>query len=281
MINITYNRKENQIIVLINEFIHNEHSFPLSVKFVDIVTKNVSYEEQVNKNTWVTWVGGEVISNVLIYTNDGNLLYEWKWHPMDHGNVIEKLLWVYLKDKQNKNISSNGLVIGTHDGRFGHWVYPVVNGMSDAVLIEGGNDQYNNLTKNFERYTNTSQMNVIVTTDGNPVDWYEGGEGYTNTIKKEHIHKWFNSNEITVSSKSSVSITDIMENELFDWIHMDVEGIDSDLIMSFNYYPNLIIYETMNLNENQLKNLEDWFDNNNYKLLNCGENSIAIKSPNT
>ena len=190
MININYDRTTNTTLVetknlrVISEFL------PLRVEFKNILTDEIHYEASLGENWWVEWCGGELITDVLIYDNQDNLLQKWKWDVELHGDIIEKTLWFYLKNRLNMGLTSKGLVIGTHDGRNGHWVYPIKNNLSNVTLVEGSEKQYRELVKNWGKNNNTETLNQIITTNGLDVEWFQGGEGYTDTILPGFIDEW-------------------------------------------------------------------------------------------
>ena len=103
----------------------------------------------------------------MIYSTNGTLLYEYKWDVTIHGDEIEKMLWFYLKSRNIQGLKSNGLVIGSHDGRNGHWIYPIKNGISQATLIEGSEQQFKKLSENYKNLTNIKLLNEIITTNDN------------------------------------------------------------------------------------------------------------------
>ena len=257
---------------------HIKSYLPLTAKFVNIVSGEIHFESELNSFSWCSWQGAELITDILVYTNEGKLLYEWKWDVVVHGDEIEKSLWFYLKSRNDSGIVSNGLVIGSHDGRNGHWIYPIKKNISTATLIDGSKKQFKDLKKNYKDYQNVKLKNTIVTVDGSDVTWYQGGEGYTDTIKEGFIENWVDKKEITKTTQSSISINTIMKDEQFDWLHLDVEGIDADLILSLEYKPNVIIYESMNLTQEETTRLKVWFDEFKYRTIVIGGNTMAMKN---
>ena len=205
------------------------------------------------------------------------MIFEKNWDVTEYGDLVEKDLWYYLKGRKNKGLKSNGLVIGTHDGRNGHWIYPIKHGLSTATLIDGSDNQYIELKKNYYNNPFVETRNLIVTTDGSDVEWYQGGEGYTDTVVKELIEAWLVDKPITKTSRNSVSINQLMFEKEYDWLHLDVEGIDGDLILCLDQKPNVIIYESMNLSEEMNHKLSEWFDKNGYVTITDNGNTIAKK----
>ena len=120
-------------------------------------------------------------------------------------------------------------------------------------------------------------MNTIVTVNGGTVEWYQGGEGYTDTVVSDLIHDWLDHSQITKVQKESVSFVELTNHNDFDWIHLDVEGIDGDLILSLEKLPNVIVYESMNLGKEMETKLNEWFVKNNYNVLVCNGNTMATR----
>ena len=277
MINITYNRNQNKTKVEVSKLDVIKQHLPLKVQFKNIITDEIHYETELKDYYWAEWCGSELITDILIYSSNGTLLHEYKWDVIIHGDEIEKMLWFYLKARQLKGLKSNGLVIGSHDGRNGHWIYPVKHKLTDALLIDGSDKQFINLVENYKHNSNVETLNTIVTTDGSYVEWYQGGEGYTDTVVPSLINEWLDSSEITKSYRKSVSINDLMKDKNYDWLHLDVEGLDGDLILALEQKPNIIIFEDENLDIVTKDKLKVWFIENSYETIKHICNTIAIK----
>jgi hypothetical protein len=276
MINISYNRTLNQTGVEVGNLTPIGGG-PVKVLLKNIISKEIHFTHTLNSNTWCKWSGAELITDILIYDVNDNLIHKHQWDILSDGDEIEKSLWFYLKSRKERGLKSNGLVIGTHDGRNGHWIYPVKQNLSTALLIDGSEKQFSNLTKNYEWNSNVKMINTIVTPNGGNVVWYQGGEGYTDTVVSDLIHDWLDDSQITKVEKESISFVDLTNSNNFDWIHLDVEGIDGDLILSLEKLPNVIVYESMNLNVDMEIKLKEWFDRNGYITLICNGNTMATK----
>jgi hypothetical protein len=277
MINITYDRSINLTRVEANNLQLIKEHLPLKVQFKNIVTGEIHYESELLDYWWTEWKGAEQITDVLIYSSNGTLLHEYKWDVTIDGDIHEKMLWFYLKARQLNGLKSNGLIIGSHDGRNGHWIYPVKYKLTDALLVDGSDKQFINLVENYKHNSNIETLNTIVTTDGSDVEWYQGGEGYTDTVVPSLINEWLDSSEITKSYRKSVSINDLMKDKNYDWLHLDVEGLDGDLILALEQKPNIIIFEDENLDIVTKDKLKVWFIENSYETIKHICNTIAIK----
>jgi len=279
MIQLKYDRVENSTLVFVND-LSMIGTNTVRIEFKNIITNEIHYTTNLSSNMWTSWSGAELITDVLVYSDNNKLLKEFKWDVTINGDEIEKILWYYLLNRKNKGFNSNGLIIGTHDGRNGHWIYPIKENLSKATLVEGGSAQFEKLKKNYIQYNNVEMINKIVTPDGGDVFWYEGGEGYTDTVIPGLINEWLDISEISKSMKSSISINEIFNSKNYDWVHLDVEGIDDKLIMALKYRPNVIVYESMNLSEEETAQLDSWFNENSYKKIVDNGNTIAIKNFN-
>jgi hypothetical protein len=279
MIKVNYDRKINHTSVSTDD-LSMVGTNSVRVEFKNIITEEIHYSTILSSNMWVSWCGAELITDVLVYSDNDKLLKEFKWDVTINGDEIEKILWYYLLNRKNKGLSSNGLIIGTHDGRNGHWIYPIKENLSNATLIDGGDIQFENLKKNYSLFNNVEMRNTIVTVEGGEVSWYQGGEGYTDTVVPELINDWLSGSEIKKSIKDSVSIKELFDSKDYDWLHLDVEGIDAKLIMSLEHRPNIIVYESMNLSEEEILELDLWFNQNLYKKITDSGNTIAIKNFN-
>ena len=277
MINYKYDRYTNATSFSVNDMTQVSDNLPLTLKLKNIITGEIHFEHQFWPNVWANWTGAELITDMLIYDSTGELIFEKKWDVTEYGDSVEKDLWYYLKGRQNRGLRSKGLVIGTHDGRNGHWIYPIKHDLSDATLIDGSDKQYVELVNNYKNKINVETKNLIVTTDGSDVEWYQGGEGYTDTVVKELIEAWVNDGTIVKTHRPSVSINELMEQDNYDWLHLDVEGIDGDLILCLEQRPNVIVYESMNLAEEMNNKLNEWFSINQYFTITDNGNTIAKK----
>ena len=170
-----------------------------------------------------------------------------------------------------------GIAIGTHDGLFGEWVPCVLEGITEAILVEASKPQFDNLKENFEKFYDVSLVNSLITTDGKPVEFFEGGKGYTNSVVERVIRGW-EKEEINSSIKESISINTLIETKV-DWLHLDVEGYDIKLLMGTDpeKLPNLIIFEYENSKEDENSQIKQYLTNLGYELDYSKVSCLALK----
>jgi hypothetical protein len=260
--------------------IFKSEQLPLKFKIKKVVSKEVIWETNLNSNMWAIFPSNE-INDVVVEDAQGNFIYQYYWDVLQHGSVFYKSLWMYCKGLINDGKKPKGLVVGTHDGEFGEWVPLVKNFMSDMLLVEGSEKQFNKLSQNFKGKQGVSFLNELITTDGSEVEFFEGGAGYTNSIVKRVIDHW-ETEEIHSSKRKSTSINNLIKNNLggkVDWIHLDVEGLDAKLLMSLNeeYIPNFIIFEDFNLLVDEKQEIIDWFSLRGFNLYSEGGICMAKK----
>lgn len=283
MIDYTYDRGNNtyRIETKSPTFLKKE-DFPLSVDFVKTVNGEIGWSTTLNENSWATWKGGDTPYDFVIRTATGRPI---KYHDFDverDGDTIEKTLWYHLQSITYAGQIPKGMVIGCHDGLFGHWVFPVIHQMTDVVLVDGSSRQLAAAEDNYSRF-GAKFVRAIVTTDGQPVQWHTGGEGYTDTVVKSVIDQFLADSDQLVELKESVRMRDLVLEHAadgLDWLHLDVEGLDADLIFDLPIEPTLIILETSHVKSNNQKYMKllSWFSQHGYRFQDDGLNGLAIKN---
>jgi hypothetical protein len=220
---------------------------PVTVKFIRQIGKKTIWSCELNSNSWATFPDNEMV-DTIICDKYGNLLYEKKWEVTEHGNFIYQKLWFTLLKNFHNGKKNHGVVVGTHKGDFGEWVPIIMKNLSTALLVEASEKQFTSLTDNYSTNSNVQLLHELVTPDGKECVFYEGGEGYTNSVLKRVIEYW-EKEPIVESKRNSVKFSELVDKNV-NWIHTDVEGIDPQLLMSLSdgqlHQLDIIIYEYNN-----------------------------------
>ena len=209
----------------------------------------------------------------------GNKLFEWVWDPFIHGDYAHQ----YFEIWSLNNVGSNGIAIGTHNGFTGEWVGPVNKGRLKATLVEASEPQFNELVRYYNGRTWINCVQSLITTDGKDIVFYEGGPGFTNSLSKDIILKHIDENLITGTIKPSKSINDLIiessEKGKVKWLHIDVEGMDGELIYAINddLLPELLLFESLHMENEYYDNLCSYLTNKGYSITKSGWNTICIK----
>lgn len=280
MIDIDYGEGQIKINTKYLSGVLTEEQLPLIIKIKNSISKDVIWETRLDSNMWASYPENE-LKDVIVEDSNGNLIYRYNWDVMQHGSIFYKSLWLYCKGLINKGEKPVGLVIGTHDGEFGEWVPLAKNFMSDMLLVEASETQFNRLTTNYKGKPGLSFLQELITTDGEDVEFFEGGKGYTNTVVKRVIDYW-ETEEVHSTNRTSISINQLIKDNFYkklDWLHLDVEGLDAKLLMSLESetLPNFIIFEDFNLNPEEKIEITSWFENQNYQLHSEGGICMSIK----
>jgi hypothetical protein len=256
---------------------YDEKQFPLHLMY-----KTLMGEIAWSTDLYPGWFSEySMISNTTIEIIDslGNKLFDWKWDPFVHGDYAHQ----YFEIWSLNNRGSNGIAIGTHNGMTGEWVGPVNKGLLKSTLVEASDIQFKDLLKyyNDKKWINCVQS--LITTDGNDVVFYEGGNGFTNSLSKDIIEKHINVKQITTTLKPSKSINDLIiessEQGKVKWLHIDVEGMDGELIYAIkdDLLPELLLFESLHMENEYYDNLCNYLTNKGYSITKSGWNTICIK----
>jgi hypothetical protein len=264
-------------------FDQNEKNFIFQIKR----NSEPIWECILNPNTWAYW-HCEYNDNIeaFIYDSNEKIISYFKLDYWTNQNATEQFFDTYIL----KNPNSNGLVIGTHDGETGEWVKHVKSKKVNVLLVEGSINQFNQLVRNYNNYNNVKMINQIVTGDGRDVEFYEFGSGFANTVDRSHFERHSQTDLTNIVKTKSLSINDlIIENDLqtnLDWIHLDTESIDDEIITSLDFEkinkPKLIVFETINFSEERtgsnlrINKLFEWLELHGYKTKYDFWNSFAF-----
>ena len=267
-------------------WIYKDEEFPFSfeVWLKDKLVWNCNLEQ----NTWASW---NCLDNdglkAFIKDKDKNIISYFKLDPWTNRNATEQFFDTWIM----KNPNSKGIVIGTHDGTDGEWVKHVKNNKANAILVEASKQQFDKLVYNYEGLDNAKLINEAITSDGRETVFYEFGSGHANTFDKVHYENHISGGEkVSIRNVKSISINDLiiqenLQNNL-DWIHLDTEAIDDEIIMGLDFSrikkPKLIVFETINFSKERTGDstridiLFDWLKLNGYLVKYDYWNSFAF-----
>lgn len=286
MIHFDFKRPNNEIpegniTVKIDE---NSYEFFDKKQFpLRLMHKTLSGEVMWNTDLYPGWFSSydmNTYSTVEIIDSIGNKLFEWEWNPFIHGDYAHQFFEIWSLN----NIGSNGIAIGTHNGMTGEWVGPVNKGIVKATLVEASDIQFKDLMRHYDKKTWVTCLQSLITKNGGEVEFWEGDNGFTNSLSYDVISNYVSESSIRKVTKSSKSINDLIvecsEKGKVDWIHMDVEGLDGELIygISPDLLPKLLIFESLHIPDDYYLNLNNYLSQNNYKIIKSGWNTLCVKN---
>lgn len=263
MIDITYNHPN---IKIDTKEVSKLYNLPLKVEITTHVSKKVQWSCEIGDNSWATF-SNDSIFDVVIKDANNNLIINREFNILEDGSYLDKALYLYCQNLNN----SQGLAIGSHDGEFGEWVLPTLGNLTKTTLVEASTPQFTKLTENYKNFPNVDLIQNLVTTDGSKVKFFEGGQGYTNSVKENVIRNW-EKEEINSNLRDSVSINNLINqispDKKLDWLHLDIEGYDDEILRAINVdlLPNFIIFEHNNLLMEDKLRLENYLIDLGYYL---------------
>lgn len=280
MINIEYSQNEG-IRITAGDIQSLHPKSPYRVNIRKHVSGEIQWSAEIFNNSWATFPNTEMF-DVEVTDRDGVPIYVRRWDLIQNGSIFYKSLWIYCKGIIAQGRIPKGIVIGTHDGEFGEWVPAVLSRITKAVLVEASDKQFEKLVQNYEKNSMVSFCKNLITPDGGKVKFFEGGEGYTNSVVEDVIRSW-ETEEITFTERDSISIDDLINQSYpdgFDWLHLDVEGLDADLIRGIsdkNNLPGFIIFEDYNLSPEGKEDIYNYLRNLGYSTYSESGICQAVK----
>ena len=262
MISINYTEQGINVNV---EKTYGIFNLPLKVCFNKFMSNEIIWHSFNNDYTFSTFPQKEMI-NIEILDSQGKQILFKKWNVVEQGSYIYRQLYFYCKNILTTGRRPQGLAIGTHDGEFGEWIPVADENLSNICLVEGTKSHFEKLKKNFENNKNITLIHDIITPYGGEVIFFEGGLGYTNSVVERVIQSW-ETEQIYSDKRNSTSINELISHlHPLDWIHLDLEGLDAQIIMNMDNLPNFIIYEHNNLLEDEKKELELFLKTRGYEI---------------
>ena len=249
---ITYKEQNDKLITRVDVLSEN-FSYPLNVYFT---TKNkIIWETTLyQSNTWCSLPDSRNL-NVRIIDNNGELIYNKPWVLCSESDICELEFIKWCQDYFFKTSKKpKGIVIGTHDGSHGEWVESYKqNLIGNTLLIEPNIKPFNQLVSNYQHDNIFQYKNVVVSDSDNFVEFFtdsnrnsESSSLLLNNLLKN------NGNHSSYLIKS-ITPNKLLDNFECDWLHIDAEGYDAELILllSNSHLNNLkfIIWEHIHLDD--------------------------------
>lgn len=252
----------------------------LYVRFTNI-DGSKSWEHKAIPGNWIEWNGGGCLRyNIELYSKEKGVLYTREYNSLIDGDDLERAFTLFCL--LNKN--SKGIVIGSHDGTWGHWVQSVLDKTTECLIVEGSEKQFKKLENNYKHFENCTLINDIISDNGESVVWHTFDQGFTDSIISDVPLKFVDDgdeNKVTKEIRETTSINDLIEKysyQDFDWLHTDLEGYDAKLIRALKYLPRMIVFENVHIKENwEHPILHGFLVQNGYDIIEFDGDTLAIK----
>jgi hypothetical protein len=250
---------------------------PINFRVFSSVSGKTQWESNLSPGCWSYY--GMISNTISQITRKGEILCEFVWDTFLHGDLAHQYLMLWGIE----NKGAFGIVIGTHNGETGEWVEPIRKGILNGLLVEASDSQFLDLRENYKEIESCNTLKSLITTEGGEFTFWESEDAsYANSILKDHVEK-ISGGGLKPKSMDSVSLNsliEIQENKV-KWIHLDVEGIDIDLILSLTGknigYLDLIVYESLNTSYEKKEICKSFLEKNGFSVKESGWNTIAIR----
>jgi FkbM family methyltransferase len=253
--------------------------YPIKVEHRNSIDNNLMYEVSLVKDQWAETPVFTENCNITILDKNQNILYKTEIDNFRDGDEVQNAfdMWVTL------NPGAVGIAAGTNDGTGGEWVRYVKNNQLKAFLLEPSKFTFPILQQNYKSCMNSILMNVALNVEGGKVEFFteKNGMGFSNSLIKKLAQTHYS--EIESYQVTCVRIEDMLRLYNPKWIHLDIEGVDFQVILEILKFPELnpevIIFEHIYLSESELDILNKEFTKNNYSIIRGQKhNSIALKN---
>jgi len=252
-------------------------SIPVILKIESTVSGKTLWENEVYPGCWSGFGSMCNTKSQMIWEN--KILDEFVWNTFLHGDFAHQYMMLWSL----RNQGSFGISIGTYDGETGEWVEPIRKNLLNALLVEGSEKKFEDLKQNYSGFSNCETLQKIITPKGGEIIFWESDDfPYANSCKESHIKNF--SGEITPRKSDSLSLNELIKKQEKEvkWIHLDVEGLDSELILSLEdeiiSSLDLIIFESINLNNQELEKTKNFLINKGFKMKESGWNTVAFRN---
>ena len=227
------------------EFFLPPEEFPLNVQFLNSYIKKIIWESKLNPSTWVSFPSRHTV-DLQISTKSNKVLYYIPFNKTKYFDLIEDIFYNCILTHNLKN----GVVVGAGDGSFGEWLNPVIKG----VDIEKSNREF-----------------FICP------EWL----GISSVIKENILNFKIEEKNILSEMIECESLNFLLKKDSYDWLRLDVEGLDSSLIFSLDKDVlkslKYIQYEHINITEEDKIKTNIYLESNGFKVFMVNIDMVAIK----
>lgn len=236
----------------------NQSHFPLKFQVLQLVTNKIIWETELTLGSWASWNSIRDV-NFKVITKNGIILKEINYDYSNENLDIYEF-WDYFCRINKK---STGLILGAGDGTWGEWVIPVNREKIKCHLVEATDSTFLKLKEAYSHNHNFTLHNSLISTDGLEYKFYEGDHFYgLNTINYDYLKKTNGESSSDFVIKKSKSIIDLLkEIGNIDWIRIDLEGIDYEILKQIptDYLKSLILiqYEHQYLSDEKINELDN------------------------
>ena len=144
--------------------------------------------------------------------------------------------------------------------------------------------EYKVLVDSFSKYSNIKFLNKGVSTQKEIREFfiYTNQIGLSSLDKNHLLDKNISENDIHQVNMECESLSYLLEQDEYDWLRLDVESLDCDLIQSLKpqHFNTLkyIQYEHLNIPQEKVKQTDEFLKSLGYKIHKIGIDTICLKN---
>ncbi len=272
------------------EFESKEARYPLSVYFFK--NEEIAWSTEIESSG--RWCIGPAIRGLdtIVLDIDGNVVFRHDWKSMRIHESVEKAFLDWCgRFSLSEGRLPKGIVIGACDGISGEWVSAYEEGLiGDCLLIEPNAKPFLSLLKRYGKDGRFSFRKVAVGDMDGFADFYtdESERVESSSLSETHFKKHMHSNN-RYSSESMKKISvrcvgaqSLLKDNPCDWIHIDAEGYDADIIGMMRDEDlsriGFLIWEHSHISSEKESELERQLSSLGFELFKGEDsNSCAIK----
>lgn len=281
---INFDKKTNHFTVTVSEDICNIiplRELPLKFQVEDWLTSDVYFKCDLNPGMWASY-DNTGFKNFSIYTNSGKLIKKSKFDIYNETGPIEEFFYIWITSRQR----TNGIVLGAGNGRWGEWLFPVINNECRVLLVEGDPNNHSQLSNSHRARPNVMIDKSVVSVDGGLVKFWIAPQNMVSSLDVSVVKKFFPNEVIEYVELESKTINNLVKeyfHEDLNWIRIDLEGLDHKIIMSLDMslVPELkmVVFENMNISQKEIieiknKLIEEGFN----QFIEFGIDTVCLKN---
>lgn len=234
-------------------FTSSNLNYPVKVYFI-IYGMNIWEVEIISSGMWCELPNSRNV-DIRVIDNNGNLVLNKIWEHNSNSDTVEIEFLKWCRDFHNlKSYKPSGVVIGCHSGVSGEWVEAYKSNLiGESLLIEPNIIPFNKLVSNYQSDSRFTFIKSVVSESDGFVNFYtdENGDSESSSLIESNLLK--SSGNSIKNKVKSISPNFIFENYKVDWLHIDAEGYDANILflISDEYLLKVgfIIWEHIHLSE--------------------------------
>lgn len=280
-IKISYKKEGNNLKSNV-EFTSSNLNYPVKVYFI-IYGTNIWDFEITSSGVWCELPNSRNV-DIRVIDNNGNVVLNKIWEHNSNSDTVEIEFLKWCRDFHNlKSYKPCGVVIGCHSGVSGEWVEAYKSNLiGESLLVEPNIIPFNKLVSNYQSDSKFTFIKSVVSESDDFVDFYtnENGDSESSSLIESNLLK--SSNNSIKNKVKSISPNFIFKNYKVDWLHIDAEGYDANILFLISdediIKVGFIIWEHIHLSQDVKFNLSKRLQNLGFHVEEGLEyNTFAVK----